>query len=132
MCWCGGLHTHIKISITDHTNLQLFQETPNADTSNLRVTMHSVVTENSQLDYAPSWIPALSWQRGLRNSGKLRTLLCRATQVEPVIVKSSDQTWSAGGGNGKPLQSSCLENPIGSMKRQKDMTLEDEPRPLSP
>ena len=44
----------------DHISLQLFQETPNADTSNLRVTMHSVVTENSQADYAPSWIPALS------------------------------------------------------------------------
>ena len=29
--------------------------------------------------------------------------------------------------NGNPLQSSCLENPRGSMKRQKDLTLEDEP-----
>ena len=34
---------------------------------------------------------------------------------------------STGGGNGKPLQYSCLESPISSMKRQKDMTLEDEP-----
>ena len=29
-------------------------------------------------------------------------------------------------GNGKPLQYSCLENAMNSMKRQKDMTLEDE------
>ena len=29
-------------------------------------------------------------------------------------------------GNGKPLQYSCLENPMGSMKRQKYMTLKDE------
>ena len=29
-------------------------------------------------------------------------------------------------GNGKPLQYPCLENPMNSMKRQKDMTLEDE------
>ena len=32
-----------------------------------------------------------------------------------------------GEGNGKPLQYSCLENPMNSMKRQKDMTLKDEP-----
>ena len=31
-----------------------------------------------------------------------------------------------GEGNGKPLQYSCLENPMNSMKRQKDRTLNDE------
>ena len=35
--------------------------------------------------------------------------------------------WSTGEGNSKPLQYSCLENPTDSMKRQKDMTLKDEP-----
>ena len=34
--------------------------------------------------------------------------------------------WSTGEGNGKPLQYSCLENPINSLKRQKDRTLKDE------
>ena len=34
--------------------------------------------------------------------------------------------WSTGEGNGKPLQSPCLENPMNSMKRQGDMTLKDE------
>ena len=34
--------------------------------------------------------------------------------------------WSTGEGNGKPLQYSCLENPINSMKRPKDRTLKDE------
>ena len=34
--------------------------------------------------------------------------------------------WFTGKGNGKPLQYSCLENPINSMKRQKDRTLKDE------
>ena len=34
--------------------------------------------------------------------------------------------WSTGGGNGKPLQYSCLENPMNSMKRQKDGTLKEE------
>ena len=43
-----------------------------------------------------------------------------------VMVESSDKTWSTGKENGKPLQDSCLENPMNSMKRQKDMTLKDE------
>ena len=34
--------------------------------------------------------------------------------------------WSAGEGNGKPLLYSCLENPMNSMKRQKNRTLKDE------
>ena len=42
------------------------------------------------------------------------------------MAESSDKTWSTGEGNGKPLQYSCLENPMSSMKRQKDMTLKDE------
>ena len=42
------------------------------------------------------------------------------------MVESSDKTWSTGEGNGKPLQYSCLENSMNSMKRQKDKTLKDE------
>ena len=34
--------------------------------------------------------------------------------------------WSTGEGNGKPLQYSCLENPMKNMKRQKDRTLNNE------
>ena len=41
-------------------------------------------------------------------------------------MESSDKTWSTGEGNGKPLQHSCLESPVNSMKRQKDRTLKDE------
>ena len=41
------------------------------------------------------------------------------------MVDSSDKKWSTGEGNGKPLQYSCLENPMESMKRQKDMTMKD-------
>ena len=41
------------------------------------------------------------------------------------MVENSDKTWSIGEGNGKLLQYSCLENPIKSMKRQKDLTLKD-------
>ena len=49
----------------------------------------------------------------------------RATQDRRVMVESSDKMWSTGEGNGKPLHYSCHENPINSMKRQKDRTLED-------
>ena len=42
------------------------------------------------------------------------------------MVESYDKTLSTGEGNGKPLQYSCLENPMNSMKRQKDRTLKDE------
>ena len=42
------------------------------------------------------------------------------------MVESSDKTWSTGEGNGKPLQHSCLENPMNSMKRKKGMTVKDE------
>ena len=50
---------------------------------------------------------------------------CRATQDGRVIVESSDKMWSTGEWNGKPLQYSCLENPMNSMKGQKDRTLKD-------
>ena len=42
------------------------------------------------------------------------------------MMERCDRVWSTGEGNGKPLQSSCLENPMNSMKRQKDRTLKDE------
>ena len=38
----------------------------------------------------------------------------------------SDRMWSTGKGNGKPLQYSCLENPMNSMKRQNDRILKEE------
>ena len=49
-----------------------------------------------------------------------------ATQDGKVMVKSSDKTWSTGEGNGKPLQYSCLENAMNSMRSQKDRALRDE------
>ena len=42
------------------------------------------------------------------------------------MVERSDRMWSTGEGNGKPLQYSCLENSMNSMKRQKDRTLKNE------
>ena len=45
-------------------------------------------------------------------------MLCGATQDRWVVVERSDRMWSTGEGNGKPLQYSCLENPMNSMKRR--------------
>ena len=50
----------------------------------------------------------------------------RATQNGQVTANSSEKTWSTGEGNGKPLLYSLLENPMNSMKWQKDRTLKDE------
>ena len=49
-----------------------------------------------------------------------------ATQDGRVTVESSDRVWSTGEGNGKPLQCSCLENPVNSMKRQNHRILNEE------
>ena len=51
---------------------------------------------------------------------------CGATQDGQVMVDRSDRMWSIGEGNGKPLQYSCLEDPMNTMKRQKDRILKEE------
>ena len=42
------------------------------------------------------------------------------------MVEISDKKWSTGEGNGKPLQYSCLENPMNTVKRQKGIKMKDE------
>ena len=48
------------------------------------------------------------------------------TQLQFLSLNNISDVYLTGEGNGKPLQYSCLQNPINSMKRQKDMTPEDE------
>ena len=48
-----------------------------------------------------------------------------ATQDGWVMVERSDRMWSTGEGNDKPLQYSCLESPMNSMKRQNDRILKE-------
>ena len=58
---------------------------------------------------------------------------CGTTQDGQVMVERSDRIWSTGDGNGKPLQYSCLENPMNIMKRQNDRILKEElPRLVGP
>ena len=45
------------------------------------------------------------------------------------VVEASDKGGPLEKGMAKPLQYSCLENPMNSMKRQKYMTQKDEPPP---
>ena len=55
--------------------------------------------------------------------------ICKTTLkmcIKCYYLGTSDKTWSTGEGNDKPLQYSCLENSMDSMKRQKDRTLKDE------
>ena len=51
---------------------------------------------------------------------------CGATQDGRVMLDGSDRMRSTGEGNGKPLQYSCLENPMNSMKRQNDRILKED------
>ena len=51
---------------------------------------------------------------------------CGATEDWWVIVERADRMWSTGEGNGKPLQYSCLKNPMNSMRRQNDRILKEE------
>ena len=51
---------------------------------------------------------------------------CGATEDRRVMVERPDRMWSTGEGNGKPLQYSCFENPMNSMKRQNDRILKEE------
>ena len=53
-------------------------------------------------------------------------MICRAIQDREVMVESTDKMWSTREKNGKPLQYSCLKNPMNSMERQKDTILKDE------
>ena len=49
-----------------------------------------------------------------------------ATEDGWVMVERTDRMWSTGEGNGKPLQYSCLENPMNCTKRQNDRILKEE------
>ena len=100
-------------------NLILQQKLPQASYPHTTEGRQNKNHNQRQLTKLISWITALS------NLMKLWAILYRATQDGQVMVDRSDKKWSIGEGNGKPLQYSCLENPMNSMKRQKDMTVKD-------
>ena len=78
------------------------------------VTLHNMDHSFIELDKA-----------ALSNSMKL-SHAHGVTQDGRVMVERSGRMWSTGEGNGKPLQYSCLENPMNRMKRQNDRILKEE------
>ena len=54
---------------------------------------------------------------------KLWAMPCRATQDGQVMVESSDKMWPTVEGISKPLQYSCLEKPMNSMKRKNEESM---------
>ena len=54
----------------------------------------------------------------------VQTVKCLPTIM--VMVERSHRMRSTGEGNGKPLEYSCLENAMNSMKRQNDRILKEE------
>ena len=77
----------------------------------------TILTETSQYNHTRT--------TALSNSMKLSHAR-GVTQDGQVMVERSDRMWSTGEGNGKPLQYSCLEKPMNSMKRQNDRILKEE------
>ena len=81
--------------------------------------------------FRSSFLPTITSQSNhtsttaLSNSMKL-SHAHGATQDRRVMVERSDRMWSTGEGNGKPLQYSCLENLLKSMKRQNDRIPKEE------
>ena len=67
----------------------------------------------------------ITWTTALSNS-VIPSRTMWVIQDKRVMVERSDKMWSTGEGNGKPLQYSCFENPMNSIKRQKDRTLKAE------
>ena len=66
----------------------------------------------------------------VKGLASLNEAMGHAMQGHPRWTGHSGEFWqmySTGGGNDKPLQYTCLENPMNSMKRQKGMTPEDNP-----
>ena len=59
----------------------------------------------------------ITWTTASSSSVKLWAMPCGATQDGRVTAERSDKMWSTGEGNGKPLQYSCLENPMNSMNK---------------
>ena len=67
-------------------------------------------------------------RRGSESSPLPRSPQNQSAPLVPIIVRpyTSDRMWSTGDGKSKPLQYSCLENPMNSMKRQNDRILKEE------
>ena len=78
--------------------------------------MFLLLYQNSPLVFGFNDLSFALWRYTVRQIFLLQNTL-RVLKAANIIP---DRMWSTGAGNGKPLQYSCLENPMNSMKRQND------------
>ena len=85
--------------------------------------MVSVAREHQRADTLKPYLQKTSQSDHTRTTALYNSVkpshACEATQDGRVMVERPDRMWSTGEENGKPLQYSCLENPMNSRKRQR-------------
>ena len=115
-----AVHTRARSRFAHSQSLpSLIHQSADKRSKNYNLTASRMKSQSQKVNQMITCITAMC------KTMKLWAILCRATQDRHVM--SSNKTWSTGEGNDKPLQHSCLENPMSSLKRQKDMTPENEP-----
>ena len=97
--------------------------------------MVDVATGHQRADTLKSYSQKTSQSNHTRTTALSNSMksshACGTTQDGWVMVERPDRMWPTGEGNGKPLQYSCLENPMNSRKRQNDRIPKEElPRSL--
>ena len=106
--------------IRTRSSFPLSQSIPSGSFHKPLILLHQ--TEDTENHSHRKLTNLITWTTAfLSNSMKLWAICSRAIQDGQVMVESFDKMWSTGEGNGKPLQYSCLENPINSMKRHKEV-----------
>ena len=116
------IHVYTNIQYSIHTNIYIYKYIYTHTHTHIYIYIYTVYS----IYYPRKLTKLITWTTALSNSMKLWAMPCRATQDGWVIVESSDTTWSTGEGNGKPLQYFYLENPMNSIKQQKDITMKDQ------
>ena len=99
MRWLDGITDSMNVSLCELRELVMNREA-------WRAAIHGVAKSWTRLS---DWTEWLNW-----------------TEDRQIMVERSDRMRSTAEGNRKPLQYSCFENLMNSIKRQKDRTLKDE------
>ena len=105
------------------------EEIPHAQGKRNPSKMVSVAREHQRADTLKPYSQKTSQFNHIRTtalSNSMKLSHARGATQDGWVMERSDRMWSTGEGNGKPLQYSCLENPMNSMKRQNDRILKEE------